>query len=579
MSKYQKHDFLKFAEKIILLILSLFRIWLAHIQNIDVAIKGGGSDGWHQVKQVVHLVSGNWLGEYTADTYIKEIGYPLFCAIINKLHISYGMGCGLFVIFVSALCALALAPILHRKFVWVAYLFILYTPIGFKTLILYRESVLGWVPIGVIACVLGVYLYGRDKKYKQMIVFGVIGFFFSAWFQILKEDSIWMFPFVVCAGAVCIIGEFIEFRKNRGEIKPLILVIITVILFFAGPAFSNCAVSKLNEKYYGVALSNDRSKGEMARLCGALYRIDADDVDEDRNLWITRGALNKAIEESDHLASLDGLVEAFEEWGNGSAGLYLGWPRGDMCTWAIRTALKRNGYYDNEQKAQDFCRAAADELEEAFDDGRLTKRKQIYLTGYIRGFTVKELADSALCSVKTIGLFSAYKNARASMDVFYPNGSLSNIFLAEVMFKMKMPLTDEQIAKVGDKGQMFSKSNQLLIEERELFILIMAVLFKIYRLAMWAIIPASGISLMLMIARFLQGNRDAGSALLIVLAMFLTAFSAAYVTALFSSWMSNEPGGVVFTVYCPVVYFLMDLAKIVLCGFLFREIDKRKVNN
>ncbi len=573
MSKYQKHDFLKLAEKIILLIFSIFRMWIAHIQNIDVAIKGGGSDGWHQVKQVVHLASGNWLGEYNAETYIKEIGYPLFCAILNKLHISYGMGCGLLVIFVSALCALALAPILQRKCVGMAYLFILYTPIGFKTLIIYRESMLGWVPIGVVACVLGVYLYGRNEQYRQMMAFGVIGFFFSAWFQILKEDSIWMFPFVICASAVCIGRELIEVLKNKAEIKPLILVVIAVSLFFAGSAFSGFAVAKINEKYYGVALTNDRSKGEMARLCGALYRIEADDVDEDRNLWITRVALNKAIEASEHLASLDGLVEAFEEWGNGSAGAYLGWPRGDMCTWAIRTALKRNGYYDNEQKAQDFCKAVADELEAAFEEGRLTKRKQVYLTGYIRGFTAAELTDSALLSVKTIGLFSAYKNARVSTNVFYPNGSLSNIFLAEDMFKMKMPLTDEQIAKVGDKGQMFSKSNQLLIKERELFILIVAALYKVYRLAMWVIIPASIISLGLMLVKFLKGNREVGSSLLIVIAMLLTAFSATCVTALFSSWMSNEPGGGVFAVYCPVIYFLMDLVKIVLCGFLFGELS------
>ncbi|MCR5343162.1 MAG: hypothetical protein K6E70_07360 [Butyrivibrio sp.] len=572
MSKYQKHDLLKFVEKIILLILSLFRIWIAHIQNIDVVIKGGGSDDWHQVKQVVHLVSGNWLGEYNAETYIKEIGYPLFCAVLNKLHISYGMGCGLLVVFVSGLCALALAPIMQPKYVRIAYLYILYNPIGFKTLKLYRESMLGWVPIGVIACVLGVYLYGRSKKYKQMMVFGVAGFFFSAWFQILKEDAIWMLPFVLCAGAVCIIRELVVGLKSKAEVKPLILVTFAVSMFFSGSGFSDFAVSKINEKYYGVALTNDRSKGEMARLCGALYQIDADDVDEDRNIWITRCALNKAIEESEHLAGLDGLVEAFEEWGNGSAGLYQGWPRGDMCTWAIRTALKRNGYYDDEQKAQDFCKAVADELEAAFAEGRLTKRKQIYLTGYIRGFTVKELTDSALLSVETIGLFSAYKNARVSMDVFYPNGSLGNIFLAEDMFKIKMPLTDEQIVKVGDKGQMFSKSNQILIKERELFIFIVAAFYKIYRLAMWIIIPASIISLMLMIAKFLKGNRETGSALLIVIALILTAFSATYVTALFSSWMSNEPGGGVFTAYCPVIYFLMDLVKIILCGFLFGEL-------
>ena len=55
--------------------------------------------------------------------------------------------------------------------------------------------------------------------------------------------------------------------------------------------------------------------------------------------------------------------------------------------------------------------------------------------------------------------------------------------------------------------------------------------------------------------------------LLIVCAMLLTAFCAAWVTAVFGSWLSDTPADAVYSAYCPAVYMILDVAKVVLCGY------------
>ncbi|WP_026498842.1 hypothetical protein [Butyrivibrio sp. WCD2001] len=553
-----------------IIFITVFRVWLAQIQNIDVAIRGGGADDWHQIKQAIALSSGKWLGKFDYHTYIKEIGYPLFCFILNKLHISYGVGCGLLIIAVSALCAAALRPLFSNKFSNIVYLFLLFNPAGFGTLKLYRAALLGLIPLAVIACVLGIYLYSCNGKYIYSLIFGFAGFIYTAWFWILKEDAIWLLPFLICASAVCFCRELYLLIKKNSSIKAFILVTCALLLAFIGAYTSTTFVSKMNANHYGIALTNDRSKGEFARLCGMLYRIDSSDADEDQDTWFSKGAFHAAVEASPHLASLNGLEEEFVDWGNRGASNFSGWPRGDMFTWALRESMKDNGCYESEQTAQEFCRAAAAELEEAFDTGILHKKNRIYLTGYIRGYKFSELVEDAVIAIKTIGRFSIYKNVKVSDSVFYADGDMNKIGAIENLFKVNMPLTDEQLVEFGIDSSIYKMTNNNIVRERYLFITIATLIYKIYRFAMILLIPVSLSGFVLIIFKTIkEKNIVSGRILLITIALLLTAFCAVYITALFGTWLSAEPAGSAFVAYCPVAYFIMDIVKLLLCGYVF----------
>ncbi len=550
---------------------SVFRLWLYQIQNINVDIRYGGSDGWLQVRQTASIASGKWLGTFDNDVLVKEVGYPLFCAMLNVLQIPYGIGVGILNAVCCAMVVIALRPYLKNRFIQIIfYSVLLYCPVSFRTMYIYRPAILYILPIALMSCVLAIFARrNTEEKIGTFLVWGSLGFFFGGLFWISKEDSIWILPFMIAEFVVCVATSIISMKKDELEKRIVTAIMIAQILPFAGMIFANHAVSLINEKYYGIYTSNDRTKGEFARLCSLLYRIESEDAYDNPDVWISRGAMEKAMECSDQMKTLENLFDKCEEYGQNPA--YGGWPKGDITTWAIRSSAWTAGYYKSEVAATEFYSAVADDLEAAFDDGRLTVKKGIKLSNYVKPYTVYELQTALSNSFKTQFMFMRHVNEKADDEVYFVDSSLANIWFFEKTFNVKLPLSEKKIKKMRFKKDYQFEENESLIRDRERFSHFVVLFDSIYRYASLASIPLSFAGICYMLLATIKKRKGEWEKFLISISLFLASFSVIMLTALFTLWMTKEPGSSPFVAYAPSAFLILEVFKL-FC--IFAPIDE-----
>ncbi|WP_155829417.1 hypothetical protein [Butyrivibrio sp. XPD2002] len=540
---------------------SLLRIWVSQLQNISVAVKGGGVDGWLQVKQTASIAGGNWLGTFDSTTLVKEVGFPIFGAMIHALQISYGVGVGLLLVICACLMATSLRPYIKDAILQMLfYLSLLYCPVGFRTVYIYRSALLIMVPIGLMASAFALFARRNDNlKTYTYIGWGLIGFIFGGLFWILKEDSVWIIPFLFVETIVCIIGVFSNLKKGKTSKKVFAAIVVAQLLPFCGMLFANHVVTGMNEKYYNVSLSNERTKGEFPRLCGLLYRIDVDDADIDPDVWIARSALEQAVSVSDKMASLDTLFDKCESAGSDAP--HNGWPKGDISTWAIRSAADEAGYYESANKVQQFYKEAADEIQKAFDDGRLKEKKGITLSKYVKPFTLDEIGLAISNSIKTQALFALHENERVETDISYIDTTPANMWFLEKAFGVRVPLSDEQIKSMKFKRDWQYEENNTLIKEKKCYILAAVGVYYIYRYGSYVVLPLSILGFVYLIYESIRRREKAWEALIISAALLLTSFSVIFVTGLFSIWMTKDAASSPYVAYAPSAYMILEVFK------------------
>jgi len=84
--------------------------------------------------------------------------------------------------------------------------------------------------------------------------------------------------------------------------------------------------------------------------------------------------------------------------------------RGDLFIWKIRYIMWQKGYYENAQKANDFCAQVNHELEEAFNNGNLEKDNLIHITRQMKGLTFTEILGYIPKALYNIHHCSTYSN-------------------------------------------------------------------------------------------------------------------------------------------------------------------------
>jgi hypothetical protein len=322
-------------------ILTLFRIWLA--VNTPLFLQGDAQmDDYLMVRYAGELLGGRWLGNYGASTLVKTVSFPLILACNYLLGIPYSFGLILGYICAVFLLAKAISCFFRNSYVpYFLYLVLLFSPVMFheeNVQKVYRGGYIVVFSVLVFAAVIGMYgeTVRRDRNIGRLFGWTMLGAAVLPVFWYLKEDSIWILPFVL-VGILCgVIAEFRREDTGKQKIRRSMLLLLPLISLLA---FS-LLFKSLNYANYGVFAVTDRSGSEFEKVIADIQRIEDDTIDE---TWITRRMIAKACKASPTLHKLEPEIYEMMD-GMYGKGRECYW---DYFIWILRDVADRAGYYAN----------------------------------------------------------------------------------------------------------------------------------------------------------------------------------------------------------------------------------------
>lgn len=390
---------------IIAFFLTAFRIWLA-VRTPLFLQADAAYDDFLLVKYAMSMLQGNWLGIYDLVTLAKTVSFSLLLALGYVCGIPYSFG--LVVSYALAVMLLILAVnkfIQNRYFGIILYLFLLFSPVMFheeNVQKVYRGGYIVVFSMLVMAAYIGIFYEARKQENIKIVLWTVLGAIALPVFWFLKEDSIWLAPFLallILYSVVVIINT-----KTLNIKKKIVRIVLTVIPILSLIVCSNI-YKQLNYNYYGVYTITDRSGSNYEKVISDLLRIEDSSIDQ---IWITREMLNKA---ADCSPTLNGIMPQLTERINGRYG-DGGDAKGDFIIWIFREAVSSAGIYAQGSEAvEDFYGRINMELQEAFANGSLTENNdRIYLSSVSRGYTPGEFWNYFKGRIREVlGMMVSYK--------------------------------------------------------------------------------------------------------------------------------------------------------------------------
>ncbi|MCR4754379.1 MAG: hypothetical protein K5868_02495 [Lachnospiraceae bacterium] len=367
---------------VFILAISVFRIYIAN--RIPLLLQADAKyDDYLLIQYADSIFHGDWLGPYSHTTFLKVVSASVLIALGRLIGLEYGTSQAIIYIFAVALLIYSFNKLICNK-IWAVctYAFLLFSPIMFhaeNVQKIYRGGYIVSFSIIVIAGVVGIFTSSKEKI-SDLIKWSILEAISLPVFWFLKEDSVWLIPFV-CVGIAISIICIILSDTNLKYVRILMCVIPLIVLI--GSRF---AYKEKNYKEYGLKAETDRSNTAFADMISDLLHIaDAGDVTS----WVTRETIVKACKASNTLGSIeDSIMSVYDGRADSSGNV-----NGDFVIMAIREAAVKEGLYSKTAKdTEDFYRNVHNELTDAFTESRLEKeKKRIYISHVSRGYSFEEI--------------------------------------------------------------------------------------------------------------------------------------------------------------------------------------------
>ena len=343
---------------------------------------------------------GEWLGAYSWATIAKSMGFSVWLWLLHTLFIPYLLGNQLLYGGACVMAANALTPVFEKRRTRFLVVFVLwFSPFATAqfTLRVYRDSILPAIILFAFAGVIGYCLRVRGD-WKESAKYSVVGGLFTGFARLVRDDVIWIYPFVICATMAYVL--FVLFGKaveNKG--KKILSTLSAVIISFAVPVLLFCA---MNYKYYGVFLINESSDPSFTAAISAMQSADMD---------LPHAGIAVCHDTRDRLyAAVPEMAELGETLDNGRYYHGYGWEEDQEFNsggffWAVRRAVFEAGFTKNGEEAQAYYQSLADAINKAYEEGRLeenpnAKTLSAFLIPYDESFlkpTLKEIGNSLKC--------------------------------------------------------------------------------------------------------------------------------------------------------------------------------------
>ena len=335
-------------------------------------------------ENALNIVNGVWLGPYDAYALTKGIGYSLFLILAKKLCIPYSLLLAILNVAGAYLLTKAISEVIRDKYACaVIYGLLLFSPINltmFVTQRLYRMAIIPSMVEIVFAGMIGLTLR-RNCSLKKQLPWSILAGISLAFFWQIREDSIWILPFVAVLTIINVIC-IIFFCREKAKIQRILLAVLPVVFLLAG----NLGVAAINQHNYGVFVTNDRTDGSFGEMMSLLYRIEGEESTED--IWITKDVIYQAEEVSPTLQQVKPVLDRYiDDWAGGEE------IKGDHYSWVIRGAVETAGFAPDAVTAEQFYASVVEELHQAIDTGvlRLKDDGSIYFSSQAKGIRLQEI--------------------------------------------------------------------------------------------------------------------------------------------------------------------------------------------
>lgn len=393
--------------KILIIILSIItsiRIYLA--VKIPLYIQAGaGYDDFLFIDYAKELLKGNWLGDFNYVTLAKSASFSVFIAINNILGIPYSVGLiGIYIIAIIVFIVAIKKIITNKYALSLLYAFLLFSPVMFhveNVQKIYRGGLIVSFSLLVIGSAIGLYTRRRESL-KTMSFWSVLLTISLTFFWYIKEDSIWILPFVITA-IIIIILDYAKNKKLNNILKRIIICIVPIVCLFA----SNIIFCSINYIKYGEYTITDRTGTYFKSMISDIIKIE-DKSNDNMNIWITKKMMNDAMSVSPTLKSVKPQID--DMYKNSWAVRDYGEIEGDIIDWSLKEAFRDAGIYSKGGKyTNNFYKKIHTELLKGFKSGKIKQAKGIYLSSMATGFEKKEfdyLNDITPKSIKMLYTYS-----------------------------------------------------------------------------------------------------------------------------------------------------------------------------
>lgn len=559
---------------IALFVISLYRLKLLKESSWEL-ILSTGYDDIMQMKNAVTMTAGDWLGgSYFYTSMAKNVGYPLFLAIGQWLNISYGFLYGAVIIFASLIFVKAISPIFSsRKLLLLIYVIILFAPINHEAFYrIYRNALVPWFFLLVLSCMIALFIRHKEKVSKQ-IPWSIGAMASIMYFWILREDSIWIFPFVFTASIMIIIVNLpLVWRQRREFIHKTLLALLPL----SGIIAVSIITSAINYSHYGIWAMNDRTQTYAPKAMSLIYRID-DGRTKDKDVWASRESMRLAINESPTLRKIgDRVLASYNLWAGGEE-LEL---KGDISQWSLRFAVEEEGYYHgNARKTNTFYKKVYEELTEAFRSGKLHKKPGIYLSSQTGAFHISDFLQSTYMALALSRKISNYCNTQVSDGYLtYQDFSETDLTFFENILNTDLPRTSNQLTnldvnkKYNDYdlnlttfNNISQKNNEYILSNRKKAQKKENLIATIYQIFSYICLPLSFLGYYFLILDIVkQRNLQQSMTLfLIMTGAALSAFLNIFLVCLFSRWITTDLNSIIYGFYASAAYFLYTITMLI----------------
>ena len=455
------------------------------------------------------LYSFDWLGGFGQLTLAKAASYPLFIVLAHFSHIPINTFQILFYCFSLIVFFFSIRKIYNNKLLFLLiYIFCLFSPMTFELgvfKVIYRTGVLIASGLLVFSSAIGMYLNRNNKKeYYFWIAFLSISLSFF-WF--IKEDSYWVLPFIITSILILEISLYKDKLPKKELLKPLIPLVILIIVI--------TGYKSLNFIAYGEYTITDRTGTNYKKVIEDMLEIKAKDVD---HVWITKEAYKKALKNSKTLSSLEpGLTKCmYRDWGlleNGELSI-------DLSYWRLRYCVDEAGVYRKGGKyVNNFYYKVHNELQEAFDEGRLKKNTNLKISGQVPRINKNDKKMFKKNYFKILNNTLSYSYNVDRMDYPYSTGSDQEIYKVQKFTHSK--IYDGKITKKDKKLMDYSEKIIRLYKNNAFYIIYLGIIGNI-------------IYFIYCINKFIRKDYYEFNSFIILLGLYLTALFYYTVVILFT---------------------------------------------
>jgi hypothetical protein len=253
---------------IVLSIIAMIKLWLVGSQTI--AAFPSPHDDELFVRMARHIAAGQWLGEYTNLTLLKEPFYSIWIAIMFWIGIPLTFSQQLLYIFTCLVTIIAIRPLFKTivPIYLLIYVTLIFHPISYPINIMtrvIREGLYISLPLLVIAFFIGLIL--RIKaSFKELIPWSICLGISLVIFWLTREEGIWIIPALMI---LCFYFIILSISTCRYRAKSILSLLIVLCVFL----MSIIIVAGLNKIYYGVFTMSEQLQPDFVNALNSLKRV------------------------------------------------------------------------------------------------------------------------------------------------------------------------------------------------------------------------------------------------------------------------------------------------------------------